>query len=215
MLLSQEQFRENMANNQLRIALIGMSNIGKSHWAQQLASLHGFNVFEVDKVIQEQLGFSSLRETAKWMGHPYGATYNSKSKQYLACESQVTLLANSTKTNLVLDTTGSVIHLGEKTIKEISNKYLVVYLKAGLADIDTLVVRFTSSPKPIIWGDHYKQYDGKTHIDSLALSYPNLLEARAKLYTGFADVVLEVAQLKDTHTTDLLAVLHKILPESV
>ena len=214
MLLSQEQFRENLTNNQLRIALIGMSNIGKSHWAQQLSSLHGFTIFEVDKAIQEQLGFSSLRETAKWMGHPFDVGYKSNAKQYLGCESKLTLMADKTNGNLVLDTTGSVIHMSNNSIKVLYNNYLVVYLKASLTDINMLVKRFTSSPKPLIWGDYYKEYDGKTQAENLALSYPKLLKARAKLYTNFADVVLEVAQLKGTHITDLLTVIRKSLPES-
>ena len=164
MLLSRQEFDQRRADNNLRIALIGMSNIGKSHWTREIASRHGFNAFEVDMAIQKQLSLGSISDAANWMGQPYEEGYSKKAKQYLGIEGEQTLLAGTTSGNLILDTTGSIIHLSGTVQRQIKSAYLIVYLEANNENIQTLISRFSSSPKPLIWGKHYRQ--NEKHVSS-------------------------------------------------
>lgn len=213
MRLTQAEFNTLKAANQLRIALIGMSNVGKSHWASQITELHNFKSYEVDAAIQEHLFLGSITQSARWMGHPYEDGYVEKSSRYLQLEAEQTLAAKAMGGNVVLDTTGSVIHLRDDEKIELHNTYLIVYLKVNGAAHKTLVQRFEKTPKPLIWGDHYTAYAGMSDRQSLLASYPTLLTARAQLYDQLADVVMDVDALKDTHTTDFIVALQSALPE--
>ena len=71
MQLSRLEFEDRYAKNDLRIALIGMSNIGKSFTGQRLAQSFNFNLLEVDKIIWENLGKGSMADFAAWQGQPY------------------------------------------------------------------------------------------------------------------------------------------------
>ena len=213
MLLSHQKFEQKYANNDLRIALIGMSNIGKSHWANQISSRHGFKTFEVDMAIQAQLNLNSIGEAANWMGHPYGEGYQEKAKQYLGIEGKQTLRASSLPGNIVLDTTGSVIHLSEPVRKQIHENYLIVYLEANEENIKTLITRFSTSPKPLIWGKYYTEIENASPAESLIKSYPELLKARVEKYENMADVTINIAALKASDDVDFLNVLRSALDD--
>ena len=71
MKLTRAEFAKRYAKGTLKIAFIGMSNIGKSYTALRLASRYDFNLIEVDKIIWENLGHESMDAFAKWQGHPY------------------------------------------------------------------------------------------------------------------------------------------------
>ena len=207
MLLSRKEFDQRRADNNLRIALIGMSNIGKSHWTRQIASNHGFKAFEVDKAIQEQLSLGSISDAANWMGQPYEKDYQKKAKQYLDIEGEQTLLAGTKSGNLILDTTGSITHLSSAVQRQIKSAYLIVYLEANNANIQTLIDRFSTSPKPLIWGRHYRQNENTSQAESLIRSYPKLLSARAKKYVALSDVTVNVEALQNTKNIDFLKIL--------
>lgn len=211
MLLSQQEFEEKFANNNLQIALIGMSNIGKSYWANQMSSRHGFNSFEVDMAIQEQLNLSSISAAANWMGHPYEEDYPEKARQYLGIEGEQTLRANAMPGNLVLDTTGSVIHLDTSVRQHITTNFLVVYLEANSKNIQTLIKRFSTSPKPLIWGEYYTELENVPRAENLIRSYPELLKARVKKYENMADITLNISALKTSEDVDFLQVLRSAL----
>ena len=211
MLLSRQEFDQRRADNNLRIALIGMSNIGKSHWTRQIASRHGFKAFEVDTAIQEQLSLGSISDAANWMGQPFEKTYQEKAKQYLGIEGEQTLLAGTTSGNLILDTTGSIIHLSGAVQRRIKSAYLIVYLEANNANIQTLIDRFSNSPKPLVWGKYYRQNENMSQAESLIWSYPKLLSARAKEYACLSDVTVNVETLQNTKNTDFLKMLQSSL----
>ncbi|PHR93290.1 MAG: hypothetical protein COA69_04940 [Robiginitomaculum sp.] len=212
MILTQDDFDTRYRENRLRIALVGMSNIGKSHWTYQITSDHNFKSYEVDAAIQAELSLHSVSQSAKWMGHPYEDGYAEKSALYLQHEAKGTLAANALDGNIVLDTTGSIIHLDKNIKNGLQNSYLTVYLKASTEAVRTLVERFNLSPKPLIWSTHYHKHSGQSDYDSMFTCYPNLLEAREKLYEQLADITLDVEALKDAHTTDFLTALRDALP---
>lgn len=202
MLLSAAEFDQKNAQNQLRIALIGMSNIGKSYTAQRIAKADGFECYDVDAQIQAELGKKDMGAMADWMGHPFTDGYAAKAAEYLSLEAELSLAAGHGEGNLVLDTTGSVIHIPDEDIISLNNNYLVIYIKANDADISTLIDRYFKYPKPTIWGDCYHPVAEKPDLDSLLACYPDLLALRAKLYKELADITIEAADLANPDIAD-------------
>jgi len=213
-LLSAAEFDSRKAQGQLRIALIGMSNIGKSYTAKRITKADGFESYDVDAQIQAKLGKTSMGAMADWMGHPFTDGYGERSVEYLRLEAEISLAASQGKDNLILDTTGSVIHIPNEDIISINSNYLIVYIKASEADLETLVDRYFKYPKPTIWGDCYHKVDGKSDLDSLLACYPNLLTLRARLYTKFADITIEAADLANPNMADedVLPLMRNYLP---
>lgn len=214
MLLTAAEFDRKTAQNQLRIALIGMSNIGKSYTAQRIAKTSGFSCYDVDAQIQAKLGKNTMSAMAEWMGHPYSDGYAEKSAEYLNLEADLSLAANQGKGNLVLDTSGSVVHIPQKNKISLNNSYLIVYIEANDADIDTLIDRYFKYPKPTIWGDCYHVIDGKSAQDSLVSCYPDLLAHRAKLYAELSNITIKAADFSDPNMSseDILLLIRSHLP---
>ncbi len=192
MKLSVKEFEAKINADSLRIAFIGMSNIGKSHLATMLGRIDGFCHFEVDKQIQNSLGFGSMAEISDWLGFPWDKEYKRRASKYLQLEARHSLNAKAQK-SLILDTTGSVVHIDNNSIKTIKQNYLVIYLKAKKEDIAKLRNTYFQQPKPTIWGDYYKKYQGLSEPDSLLKSYPGLLAARDKLYSEMADIIIDAS----------------------
>jgi len=136
MLLSSADFDAKRAKGDLSIALIGMSNIGKSYTAHRIAKANGFAHYDVDTLIQAKMDNPSMAAMAKWMGQPYADGYAHRAAEYLALETELTLAADQQSGNQILDTTGSVIHIDDSALKAIKNNYLIVYIQANLGDID-------------------------------------------------------------------------------
>ena len=70
MQISLSEFEQKYAENDLRIAFIGMSNIGKSYTAKRLSERFNFDLIEVDKIIWEKLGQGSMRILRPGKGSP-------------------------------------------------------------------------------------------------------------------------------------------------
>ena len=110
----------------LRLALIGMSGSGKSHWANNLAAL-GCPTVCCDDQIEARLapvlkagGYTGINGVAAWMGWPDAPTYPQRENQYLTEEIAVldevlSGLEKDPKRDLILDTSGSVIATGNRT----------------------------------------------------------------------------------------------------
>jgi len=201
-LLSAAAFDQKVTQGQLRIALIGMSNIGKSYTAQRIARADGFACYEVDAQIQAKLGKDTMGDMADWMGHPFTDGYGDKEAEYLSLEAGFSLAAAQGEGNLVLDTTGSLVHIPNEDKTSLNNRYLSIYIKASADDIDTLLDRYFKYPKPTIWGDCFHLIEGKSNLDSLLDCYPHLLAQRAKLYAKLADITIKAEDLADLNITD-------------
>lgn len=188
-----------------------MSNIGKSHWARRLKHDHGFEHFEVDDRIQENLSLNSIARSASWMGHPYDTGYADKAEKYLTLESEMTQLAEEIAGNVVIDTTGSVIYLDDELQKALKDKCLVVYLRAQKDDLERLETRFTTSPKPLIWGDHYHEIEGVDNHSAMMSLYPSLLKKRDRMYAAISDIVVKATYIG--RKTDVLNKIREALPD--
>lgn len=115
------------------ITLIGMSGVGKTHWAKQL-EFHGFRRFSADDHIEDKLrqelsalGYKGIGGAAEWMGQRYEERHTRTSQQYLGFERDVmlTVLARlgrhpNPQHDLVIDTTGSVIYLPDGILRALA-----------------------------------------------------------------------------------------------
>lgn len=191
MKLTRSEFTQRYEDGALKIAFIGMSNIGKSYTALRLATHYAFNLIEVDKIIWENLGHNSMEAFAKWQGHPYTEGYSERESHSIALETEATRKAiGTTKKNPILDTTGSVIYTDTGVLNELRNNFYMVYIEAMEDHVERLKVQYFNHPKPLVWAGHYEKKDGLTEKQSIMVCYPELLSARAKAYAALADVTL-------------------------
>ena len=191
MKLSRQSFEEKYAAGQLKLAFVGMSNIGKSYTTMRLATRYDFNLIEVDKIIRENLGHDNMDAFAKWQGHPYTEGYSEREVESIALETQSTREALGTaRRNPMIDTTGSVIYTDHGVLDALREDYYVVYIEAMDEHLERLKTQYFKQPKPLVWAGHYEKIEGKTKTESILECYPKLLTSRGKLYSGLADVTL-------------------------
>ena len=196
------------SNSSLRLALIGMSGAGKSFWAKRLAST-GFPAVSCDDRIEERLaprlasgGYSGINGVAGWMGWPDSPIYAEREAQYLSEETAVlddilNTLQQSRETSLILDTTGSVIYVGNHLLLRLRRLMTIVYLAASPAEQQLLVERYLNDPKPVLWRGAFQPKPHETPRETVARCYPTLIEARRQSYQALAHVTLPVARLHD------------------
>jgi len=186
--ISRAEFEQRYADNDLRLAFIGMSNIGKSYTATRLAEHLNFDLIEVDKLIWETLGQGSMADFAAWQGQPYSDGYAEREAKSIALETEATASAlNKNAGNAILDTTGSVIYTDETVQQKLSRHWYIIHITASDDDIERLKVQYFEHPKPLIWNGHFNQRDTETQTESIIRCYPDLLASRAKDYAALAD----------------------------
>jgi len=192
----------------MRLCLIGMSSVGKSFCAKNLAATKGYRHIDCDAMIEERLaaelgpqGLSGIEGVATWMGHPTDPQYTENSQRYLSLEREVmeevlATLPDDPNASFVIDTTGSVIYLGDAILDALRKKTRIVYLEASEKHVDQLFRSYSCvRPKPVIWGDSYQPHPNETPDKTLARCYPDLLRERAVRYNALAHVVIPTHDL--------------------
>ncbi len=191
MKLSRQDFETRYANGTLRLAFIGMSNIGKSYTAGRLAKRLDFKLIEIDKLIWEELGHSDMDAFATWQGQPYSDGYAEREKESIRLETKATIKAIAMGNgNIILDTPGSVIYTGQATLAALKKTHFIVYIAASDERMESLVQDYFETPKPLIWRDLFHQEIGQSPDDAILSSYPKLLADRSKQYESIADQTL-------------------------
>jgi len=213
------------SNQPLRLALIGMSGSGKSHWAKNLAAL-GCPIVCCDDQIELRLasilksgGYSGINGVAAWMGWPDSPTYREREAQYLSEEINVldeilTALEKDSKRELVLDTTGSVICTGNHILYRLRRSMTVVYLAASKDEAELLIQRYLRDPKPVLWQGVFQPRPGETPHDTVVRCYPLLIAARRQSYEALAHLTvptLATRELSPPGTSRNAAVGRKFL----
>jgi shikimate kinase len=189
--LSRQEFEQKYKDGKLRLAFIGMSNIGKSYTAMRLARYFDFELIEVDQLIWEELGHDDMEGFAEWQGQPYSKGYAERETQTIDLETKATRKAMDIEGhNRILDTPGSVIYTGNETLTSLKATHYMVYIQASDAVMESLKVQYFKNPKPLIWKEHFKAEKNQTPEEAILASYPNLLTARSKAYEGLADLTL-------------------------
>ena len=210
MKLSRAEFDARYAAGNLRVAFVGMSNIGKSYTATRLAKTHNFQLVEIDRLIWENLEHGSMADFAKWQGQPYTQGYAEREAVSIALETKATQQAMKLNDcNTLLDTTGSVIYVEPDVIDALKRDFLIVHIAAGAEDLERLKTDYFALPKPLIWRDHYEKLDGKTQEESILACYPNLLKSRKAAYEAMADTALRSRFVldKSTHMDDVFTAI--------
>jgi shikimate kinase len=189
--------------SQLKLSLIGMSNVGKTYWSKLLAQ-NGFTHLCCDDLIEQKLGrellelgyVGGIADMAKWLGQPYDERFAANQKRILQMETDVmreiiAWLEDGSQTgNIVVDTTGSVVHLDPAIRRQLSKLTTVVYLEAGREMEQEMFQLYIAEPKPVVWEDKFQVKNGETQLEALARCYPELLEYRSGLYEAMARVTI-------------------------
>jgi len=196
------------SNKPLRLALIGMSGAGKSYWSSRIAAA-GYPAISCDTQIESRLkpalesgGHSGINGVAAWMGWPHLPTYVDREAAYLSEEIAVldevlTGLEKNPERDLVLDTTGSVIYVGNHLLHRLRKQMLVVYLTASRDEQQLLIQRYLEDPKPVLWRGAFQARAGEAPQDTVARCYPTLIGARRQSYEALAHCSIPVSDLRE------------------
>ncbi|MGD8393465.1 MAG: hypothetical protein PVH74_18175 [Desulfobacterales bacterium] len=206
--------------------MIAMSGSGKSYWSAKLAK-HGFRHFDCDRMIASRLGPAltrpdgSILSLGEWMGFPFQPGYRKREVQYLAYEKEVlwNILAaieginNDPNTNIIIDTTGSVIYTGNNLLDQLRQLTKVVYLEIPFKLKDKMLQAYQAEPRPVLWQGTFVRKSHEKNADALARCYAELLAERERMYKRFAHVTLPYSQYrkKGWKTADFLAAINKRL----
>ncbi|HWY08171.1 MAG TPA: hypothetical protein VNY24_15025 [Candidatus Acidoferrales bacterium] len=192
----------------MRLALIGMSGAGKSYWTLRIAAA-GYPAISCDTEIENRLkhsletgGYSGINGVAAWMGWPHLPTYADREAAYLSEEIAVldevlTGLKKNPDSDLVLDTTGSVIYVGNHLLHRLRKQMLVVYLAASRDEQQLLIQRYLEDPKPVLWRGAFHARAGEAPQDTVARCYPMLIAARRQSYEALAHCSIPVSALRE------------------
>lgn len=212
MKLTREDYEDRHRSGQLPVALVGMSNIGKSFTAMRLAAKFNFDQVEVDKLIWEQSGHDDMGALAEWLGQPYSDGYAEREKHLVSLEASATQSAMDCESeNPLLDTTGSVIYAGEAVLRTLRSRFYVVHIEASDGDLERLMALYFNHPKPLVWAEHFEAQDGKSNQESILECYPSLLDARENAYRALADRCLSSSFVLDP-ATDAGALFEALKP---
>ena len=223
MKLSEEEFEGLLVNNDLAISLIGMSNIGKTYLSWKLNELK-FKRFGCDDMIEEKLtdklekmGYKGINDVARWLGQPYEKNSLENQKTYLQLEKQALIkiflfLANGNQENVVIDTTGSLVHTGEDICLQLKEHSLIVYIEASDDMEEQMFEQYLKEPRPVIWGKVFQPQDQEANQETLKRCYPELLDLRSSLYTRYADIIIPYNSLsKDIKAEEFLELIKRSL----
>ncbi|MDO8518037.1 MAG: hypothetical protein Q7S26_01970 [bacterium] len=212
--LTQTEYDRHLVGKTFRLAFIGMSNVGKSYRSKVLQDECGFMGYHVDEEIQKALGFDSIDAISHWLGYPSGPDYSVREQEYLAQEAQSTKVdfLDTKGKNLVFDTTGSVIYLGEPILEWLKENSLLIHLDAGEEALGAMVEKFFEEPKPLIWHGFFDQREGESEHEALERCYPKLLHDRLAKYRALAHITISAEQLRDKNGAETLEIIKSYLP---
>jgi shikimate kinase len=197
----------------LRLALIGMSGSGKSHWSKNLAAL-GCPTVSCDDAIEARLarvlqagGYQGINGVAAWMGWPDSPTYAERESEYLreeiaALDEVLSGLEKDPKRELVLDTTGSVICAGNHILHRLRRQMTVVYLAASPEETQLLIQRYLHDPKPVLWQGVFQPRPGETPHHTVFRCYPLLIAARHRSYEALAHLNIPIRATRELSPPD-------------
>lgn len=212
MKLSKLQFEQLLEKNRLVLGFIGMSNIGKTFWSKKLQAV-GFRHINCDDLIEKKLlpvlsklGYSGIGDVSRWMGQPYDKRFFANQNQYLSLEKQVmeetfAEVKNNNHGNIVIDTTGSVIHIGKNVTEKLKQYSMVIYIEASENMKEQMFKKYLEEPKPVVFGDVYNREEGETHLRALGRCYRKLLNLRSALYAECAHVTIPREAIDEGMTT--------------
>jgi len=216
------------------LSLIGMSGSGKTHWSRRLAEA-GYERIGCDDRIEQRLteaghlnGTGGIGGVARWLGQPYEPGFAQREAAYLAAERAVVneildkfdparvndlTIDAGRATNLAIDTTGSVVYLGEDTCRRLQAQTTILYLETSPEEMEEMFRQYLADPKPVMWSDAFRRREGETDHQALQRCYRDLLHMRCALYGLYATVKLSAGWLRELQpdTGEFLRLIHQQL----
>jgi shikimate kinase len=204
----------------LRLALVGMSGTGKTFWSNRLAQT-GTRIFCCDDHIEHRLrsrlaasGHAGINGVAAWMGWPDSPHYAQREAEYLteeiaALDEVLSNVDRNPASELILDTTGSVIYAGNNILLRLRRHMKVIYFAASAEEQQLLIERYLNDPKPVLWRGAFQAKAGETPRETVARCYPTLIAARRQSYEALAHCTIPMTELRDAKL-DAAGLLAKI-----
>ena len=187
----------------MRLALVGMSGAGKTHWSQRLAE-SGYLHVCCDDLIAARLGLDSsdseesIAVLSEWMGFPWHEGYRDRARQYRqheadVLESALAWVPGDGRERVVLDTTGSMVYLGSELLGRMRDLFIVLHLETPLDLQEEMAESFISRPTPLIWPEEYGSDLFADELGSLRSLFPRLLQERESLYSDLSHARVPLA----------------------
>jgi len=187
----------------MRISLIGMSGCGKSYWTKKLAG-SGFRAFYCDDMIEDGLAPELMKpdggrmEVGEWMRFPFDPGYQSRESRYLSLEKAVLdeflcRIGNPVDRSLdelVIDTTGSVVYVGDKILEKLRKTTTVVHLETPPDIREQMLNLYMANRRPVLWRGYFNKAPHETNDAALVRCYADLIDDREKLYEKWSDVTV-------------------------
>lgn len=200
----------NAASRGRVLSLVGMSGVGKSHWASRLETRGWVRLGCDDAIARELSSLVELRADeepvhalGRWMGMPWTPGHRERERAYLELEARVTSDALSRAVELshagrdvVVDCTGSVVYLPREVRDELRRTTEVVHLRVPDARHAAMLARYLAEPKPVVWDGLFAAQEGESETDALARLYPALLALREQRYAALAHRSLDAGWLE-------------------
>lgn len=188
-----------------------MSGVGKSHLSRRLAA-EGWRWHDCDAAIARRLGKlvrpaegeEPVHALGRWMGMPWSAGYAARERRYLELEEEVTRAALTAAGigggRQVLDTTGSVIYLGEPLREALRDQCDVIYLRTPVEEHERMLQLYLREPKPVVWGGLFTG----SGPEALPEAYRALLDERDHRYLALAHRWLWASALRGARPEEAL-----------
>lgn len=224
-----ERLGTKLADGQLGLIFVGMSNVGKSYQTKKLTKQWDghvpFGRICVDDGIEQALARQmkadgidgdGIDAVARWMGSPHASDpairqrYGEREQTYLALENGIyeQLIEQTHDRPWTIDTTGSFVHCSLDTQRALAARGVVVYIEATQTDMDDMLASYLSHPKPVCWAGQFQLMPGETMATAVETSYRRLLSARDLSYRSLADVTVAKRAVQATATpVELLQVI--------
>lgn len=206
--ISSAEFGERIEAGTAAISLVGMSGVGKSFLSNALKAEAGFTKVSCDEEIMRRLRFESMDEMAEWLGQPFSPGFKQRQRVYLDLETQslkryaAFVSSGRMESNLVIDTTGSVVHVRPEIRDRLGSLTTVVAIEASEAHDKDMLKQYLDEPKPVVWGDLWTPGDDESNEDAIARCYPLLTAYRRPLYRSMAHVIVPMEVARGFSDTD-------------
>ncbi len=208
MKLSEQQFEQLLQKNRLILSLIGVSNIGKTYWSKKFSDVD-FRHINCDDLIEaklapvlKELGYSGIEGVSRWMGQLYDERFSANQQKYLSLERETMQnifgqIKKEGNQNIIIDTTGSIVHTGKDVCDKLKKSSLVVYIEATEDIHDEMFNQYIEKPKPVVFEGVFVPLENETVMQNLKRCYRKLLNLRSALYAEYADVIIPRETIKE------------------
>lgn len=214
MRLTRTEYEASLKAGTLKLAFVGMSNIGKSYASRAIHKAYGLPIIDNDALIGDALGLADMQALADWMHYPDHPDHSARAKTYIRHEDDILAQSLARDTSGIYDLTGSVIYCHDAALTELKQRALVVHIKAQDSDLARLQQLFFDNPKPLIWDAAFTQSDGQDATSAMVESYPKLLKSRQNGYKALSDISIESIKFKDLSGKAMTKLIGQSLPSN-